>query len=315
MSSVAITELVTDCQGLELCVQACQAGLARFIGVPRIQKPGLALTGYAEQLHKARLLVLGGTEIEYLAGIDAPSRRVAVDTVMSSEPAALVITRGLAAPKLLQDRCEEAGVAILSTPLDSNTFIKRVTAWLDEKLSPSTTIHGVMVDVVGVGILLRGPSGVGKSEAALDLVERGHRLVADDVVRVQQLADGTLMASSSRELGHHMEIRGLGIINIAELFGITSVRASKRLDLVIELAEWQQDAEYDRLGIDERTHTLLDTSVAYALLPVRPGRNIASIIEVAARNHLLREMGHNSASRFLERLDKERAQARVRVSD
>ena len=172
-----------------------------------------------------------------------------------------------------------------------------------------------MVDVLEVGILLLGSSGVGKSEAALELVERGHRLVADDVVRVQLRADGTLVGSGTKALGHHMEIRGLGIINIADLFGITAIRDSKRLDMVIELAEWEEGEAYDRLGVDEQTYELLETKMPFLRVPVRPGRNLASILEVAARNQLLREIGHYSARDLLSRLDERLALARAQVSE
>jgi len=317
MERVEVRELlaVDERAALDLEVVAGAAGLDRTIEVPRIQKPGLALAGYAEQLHRSRMLVLGGTEVDYLAGIDDEAKALAVSTVMASSPACLVMTRGLQPPVEFRSACEAAGVPLLVTPQDSASFIKRVTAWLDLQLGESTTVHGVMVDVLEVGILLRGRSGVGKSEAALDLVERGHRLVADDVVRIQARADGTLMASSCQELGHHMEIRGLGIINIADLFGITAIRDAKRLNLVVELVDWREDAEYDRLGIEERNFELLDTLVPMVAIPVKPGRNIASIIEVAARNQLLKDIGHYSAQELLKRLDERRGKARVQVND
>jgi len=316
MATVDIQELVGDEQAdLGLRVRAGNEGLARTISVPRIQKPGLALTGYSEQLHDGRLLALGGTEIDYLAGIDGPGRELGIRTVMASNPACVVITRGLEAPAELIAACESLSVPLLITPLSSNDFITRVTNWLDIKLAPVTSIHGVMIDVLEVGILLLGRSGVGKSEAALELIERGHRLVADDVVRVQLRADGTLVGAGTDALGHHMEIRGLGIINIADLFGITAIRDSKRLDLVVELVDWEDGAAYDRLGVDEQKYELLGAKLPFLRVPVRPGRNLASILEVAARNQMLRDIGHYSARDFLSRLDERLALARAQVSE
>jgi HPr kinase/phosphorylase len=317
MRSIAVKELLDDRDaGLELGLAAGGSGLSnRDIDVPRIQKPGLALTGYSEQLHPGRLLVLGGTEHSYLQHIGAAEQSEAIANVMSAEPACLVLTRGLQPMDTLIEACNGAGVPLLVTPLESSDFIERVKGYLDVQLAPTTSVHGVMVDVLEVGILLLGSSGVGKSEAALELVERGHRLIADDVVQLQLRADGTLVGSSSRELGHHMEIRGLGIINIADLFGITAIRDSKRLDLVMELSDWDDSESYDRLGVDEASHEVLGALVPFLKVPVRPGRNIASIIEVAARNQLLKELGHYSARDFLEKLDERAARARAQVSE
>lgn len=316
MAKVEVQELLNDeSSGLSLEARSGRGGLARTISVPRIQKPGLALTGYAEQLHRGRVLVLGGTEIEFLESIASDGLRVAIEMMLESEPACLVVTRGLEPPQLVCETCEARGVPLLSTPLASADFIKSVTNWLDLQLAPVQSVHGVMVDVLEVGILLLGRSGVGKSEAALELIERGHRLVADDLVKVQLRADGTLVGASSRELGHHMEIRGLGIINIADLFGITAIRDSKRLDLVVELAEWEEGAKYDRLGIEDERYELLGARLPFLHIPVRPGRNLASILEVAARNQLLRDIGHYSARDFLGRLDEKLARARAQVSE
>lgn len=309
---VSIDELLTDpAVTLEASVRAGRAGLDRSVTVPRIQKPGLALAGYTEQLHRRRLLVIGGTEIEYLASIDAPSRQVAVDTVMASDPACLVLTRGLEPPAELATACDARHVPLLVTPLVSAELIGRVTAYLESKLSPATSVHGVLLDVLGVGILLLGKSGIGKSEAALDLVERGHRLVADDIVNIRQQRT-MVYGSGSGIIRHHMEIRGLGIINIKDLFGISAVRDTKKIELVIELAEWDASEEYDRIGLDEHRYSILDLELPMLRLPVRPGRNIASIIEVAARNQLLKFQGHDSAREFQDRLNRAIAEARPR---
>jgi HPr kinase/phosphorylase len=311
LKRVTIDQLVTEPQiELGLSVRHGRGGLDRAIVVPRIQKPGLALTGYREQLHDERLLVLGGTEIDYLDSITPEARAVAVATVMDARPACVVVTRGLPPPVELADACEEADVPLLVSSLASADFIVGVTDFLDSQLSPSTSVHGVLLDVLGVGILLLGKSGIGKSETALDLVARGHRLVADDIVNIRQRAPKLLYGSGSGIIRHHMEIRGLGIINIKDLFGISAVRDTKKIELVVELAEWDSSQEYDRLGLDDQFYRVLGLEIPMLTLPVRPGRNIATLIEVAARNQLLKFQGHNSAQAFQERLNKAIAEAR-----
>jgi HPr kinase/phosphorylase len=313
MLSVKVEQLTTDVTaGLALVLVAGRAGLARRVTVPRIQKPGLALTGYAEQLHPERVQVLGATEIGYLAGLSDEARAKGIDNLVRLSPACLAVTRGLTPPPELVHRCDEGGVPLLSTTLMSSVFIERITRYLEEQLSPTTSIHGVLMDVLGVGILILGKSGIGKSEAALDLVMRGHRLVADDIVDIRKRPPDTIFGSGSDIIKHHMEIRGLGIINIKDLFGIAAVRDTKKIELVCELVEWREDEEYDRLGVEDLTFRVLDVAVPQLRIPVRPGRNMTSIIEVAARNQLLKIQGHHSAREFQDRLNRAIAQARPR---
>jgi HPr kinase/phosphorylase len=301
LAAVAITvgELVEQA-GLDVTAVAGQAGLARLVTVPRIQKPGLALTGWPEQLHDGRVLVLGGTEIEYLAG-HAPAREIGVQTLLASDPACIVVCRGLAPPAELAAAAEARGVPVLVSTLVTADFIAQVTTWMTERLAPAMELHGVLLDVLGIGVLVVGKSGIGKSETALDLVVRGHRLVGDDVIRLRRHGH-QLSGRGAGILGHHMEIRGLGIINIKDLFGIASVREAKVVELVIELHEWDATVEYDRLGFDEHTERLLDVAVPKLRVPVRPGRNLATIIEVAARNQLLKAQGIHSARAFRDQL-------------
>jgi len=306
---VTAAQLVAPEIHLDLRVVAGERGLDRRIAMPRIQKPGLALTGWNEQLHDERLLVLGGTEIEYLDQITPEQRALAVKTVMATRPAAIVVSRGLVPPTELGAACDLAGVALFVSGLVTSELIVRATTWLQDQMAPATSIHGVLLDVLGIGILLLGKSGIGKSETALDLIVRGHRLVADDIVHIRQKA-GFVFGSGSGIIRHHMEIRGLGIINIKDLFGIAAVRETKKLELVVELVDWHADGEYDRLGLEERQYRILDIVVPQVTLPVRPGRNIATIIEVAARNQLLKLQGHNSAKEFQERLNRAIAEAR-----
>ena len=314
--AVSIEELLREAGtdlGLVLC--AGQAGTGRTIMVPRIQKPGLALAGYPEQLHRDRVQTLGATEIEYLKAAAPAARDLGIETVMAASPACVVVTRNLEPPAELVASADRHGVPLALTHLASAEFIAGVTQFLQAKLSPSTSIHGVLLDILGIGVLLLGKSGIGKSEAALDLVARGHRLVADDIVNIRRIGPKLIYGSGSGIIRHHMEIRGLGIINIQDLFGISAVRDVKKIELVIELSDWNQDAEYDRLGIDDEVYSILGEVLPLLRVPVRPGRNVATIIEVAARNQLLKLMGHHSAREFQDRLNQAIADARPRRFD
>jgi HPr kinase/phosphorylase len=296
---LTVGELV-ERKELGVTVVAGERGLDRTVVVPRIQKPGLALTGWPEQLHPQRVLVLGGTEIDYLAD-NEHARTAGVQTLLASEPACAVVCRGRPVPEELRVAAEARGVPVLSSTLSTADFIAAVTTWMSDRLAPTTEVHGVLMDVLGIGVLMVGKSGIGKSETALDLVVRGHRLVADDVIVIRCLRN-QLHGRGAGILGHHMEIRGLGIINIKDLFGISSVREEEKLELVVELHEWDAHAEYDRLGFDEQVESLLGIDVPKLRLPVRPGRNLATLIEVAARNQLLKRQGIHSARAFRDRL-------------
>jgi HPr kinase/phosphorylase len=307
--AVTIEQLVRTSDALDLSVVAGAAGLGRLISVPRIQKPGLALTGWPEQLHEERLLVLGGTEIEYLSGVPPEACALGIATMLSSQPACIVVSRGLTPPRELVVACDDAGVPLLASSLITADFIVRVTGWLQDQMAPQTSVHGVLLDVLGIGILLLGKSGIGKSETALDLIVRGHRLVADDIVHIREKGN-IVFGAGSGIIRHHMEIRGLGIINIKDLFGVAAVRETKKIELVIELVDWAEDEEYDRLGLDELRYDVLGLTIPMLRLPVRPGRSICTIIEVAARNQLLKAQGHHSARDFQERLNRAIAEAR-----
>ena len=224
----------------------------------------------------------------------------------------MAVTKGLPSPEVMVEAAEKTGVPLLHTPLLSSTFIIRVQDFLADALTAQTSMHGVLLDVFGVGILLLGKSGIGKSECALDLVMRGHRLVADDIVDIKRKKLDAVYGSGSEIIKHHMEIRGLGIINIKDLFGVASVRDRKKVELVVELVEWDPQMEYERLGIEERYATILDVDIPSITVPVRPGRNITTIIEVAARNQLLKFQGHHSAQDFQDRLNREIAEVRTR---
>lgn len=304
MTSIKVERLLEKNEyGLDLQLVTGAAGLSRLISSSRIQKPGLALTGFTEHLHEQRVQVFGNTEVSYLRTLPEARQREVLMHLFQADLACVVVTKDLAVPPVLEACCAACNLALMKTSQLSSTFIVQVQAFLEEALTAYASMHGVLVDVFGVGILLLGKSGIGKSEIALDLVMRGHRLVADDVVDVARRKTGVVYGAGNPIIQHHMEIRGLGIINIKDLFGVASVRERKKIELVVELVEWDPHHEYDRLGVEERKFTVLDVEVPLLVVPVRPGRNMTTIVEVAARNHLLKLQGHHSAREFAERLN------------
>lgn len=307
---LSIKDILHDVDfGLDLTLLAGTMGLANAIKTPRIQKPGLALAGFTEHLHTDRIQILGNTEISFLRRVPEEVARRHLEELCAFPIICFIVTMDLDPPECLVRAAENAGIPLLRTTHLTSTFISLLSKYLEERLLPVTHVHGVLVDILGVGALLLGKSGIGKSECALDLVIRGHRLVADDVVRIRKKMPATLVGTATEPLQFRMEIRGLGIINIKELFGISAIREKKIINLVIELMEWDPSHEYDRLGIDEETYSILDVDLQYLRIPVRQGRNLTPIIEVAARNFLLKGMGYNSAREFEENL-LERMEAR-----
>ncbi|MBI5483828.1 MAG: HPr kinase/phosphorylase [Deltaproteobacteria bacterium] len=301
--TLSIQEILNDKEyGLGLTLIGGEQGLLNRVSSSRIQKPGLALAGYTEHLHPDRIQVLGNTEISYLEQIEPQIARQTVGALCSFPISCFIITKGLRPPPVLFEMAIRAGIPLIGSNLQSSTFISLITKFLEERLLPTTHIHGVLVDVLGVGILLTGKSGIGKSECALDLVIRGHRLVADDMVFIKKKMPAALVGQAEEAILHLMEIRGLGIINIKDLYGVSSIRDKKIIDMELELVEWDPDHEYDRLGVDDKTSTILGIEIPHICIPVRPGRNLGSIIEVAARNFLLKGMGYHSARDFQERL-------------
>jgi HPr kinase/phosphorylase len=301
--SLSIQELWDDVEyGLGLTLLAGKQGLSNRVFSPRIQKPGLALAGFTEHFHPDRIQVFGNTEISYLNKIDDRLAVECVRTVCSFPISCFIMTTGLVPPRFFLDSVEAAGIPTFNTSLKSSVFISLISKFLEERLLPTTHMHGVLVEVLGVGILLTGKSGIGKSECALDLIIRGHRLVADDMVYIKKKMPATLVGQSEEAIQHLMEIRGLGIINIKDLYGVSSIREKKIIDILLELTDWDANQEYDRLGIDDCTTSILGVEIPHIIIPVRPGRNLGSIIEVAARNFLLKGMGYHSAQDFQERL-------------
>ena len=281
-------------------------GLDRRIRNARIQKSGLALVGHFHGLESWRVQILGATEISFLESLDDAARVRACRGFAGLRPCAVVLSRGVDPLPELAAACEETDTPLLGTPRKSSTTINALHAFLDERLAPRTRIHGVHIGIFGVGVLLLGRSGIGKSECALDLVMRGHRLVADDVVDCWYRPPGIVMAQAAALLEHHIEIRGLGILNVKDLFGVTSVCEHMPIDLVVLLSDVSDAAgalDYDRLGLEERHYHLLGVDIPEVTIPVRPGRDMATILEIAARNELLKKAGHHGAQAFRERLE------------
>lgn len=297
---VKVSELVRQFQ---LEIVAGEDGLKRVITVDDLYRPGLEMAGYFHYHPKERVQLLGRTEISFLNMLDSEERRNRMVRLCDDESTpCIILTRSLEAPKELIEQSNATNIPVLRSGVATTILSSRITDFLERKLAPTATIHGVLVDVYGVGMLITGGSGIGKSETALELVKRGHRLVADDAVEIRQTSDGQLHGTAPELIRHLLEIRGLGIINVMTLFGAGAVRTQKRIGLVIKLENWQQDKQYDRLGLDEETTRIIDTDIPLVTIPVRPGRNLAVIIEVAAMNFRLKRMGYNAALQFTNKL-------------
>jgi HPr kinase/phosphorylase len=290
---------------LELRLLAGERGLeTREITSPRIQKLGLALAGFTNYIHAGRVQIVGQSEIWYLGQLAPERRREAIRNLSLAQISCVLVTKNLAPPAELIEEAEAAGLPLLQTPLVSSVAINVVTDFLQQSLAPRETRHGVLLDAYGLGVLIEGESGIGKSECALDLIGRGHRLVADDTVEVRRVGEGQLTGCAPELLREHMEIRGLGIINIRDLFGVSAIwSGAKVIGLSIRLERWGALKEVDRLGIEERTVEILGVRVPQVLLPVSPGRNLATLVETAMRVHLLRVRGYNAARDFVARHD------------
>lgn len=303
MSSFLVQELEQNREGqLGLTLMAGRKGLKKRITRQQVQKMGLALTGFVKFIDPERLQIIGNTEMAYLKNLPADEQEKVIHEICSLALSCVVITRNLDIPELLLREADEKEIPLFRTNLKSFEFIERVTKFLEEKMASTTSIHGVLMDIFGVGVLILGKSGIGKSECALDLILRGHQLVADDMVYIQKRSPSSLIGSGFDVIQHHMEIRGLGIINIRSLFGVEAIRERKKIELVMELLEWDTQREYDRLGSEEEKYPILGIELPMLRIPVTPARNLTTIIEVAVRNHLLKGMGYNSALEFEKKL-------------
>jgi HPr kinase/phosphorylase len=303
--------LSPELNDLHLVLVKGDDGLDRTIIRPRVQKPGLAFAGYYEYIKPGRVQIIGESETKYLQSLPARLREKRVRDVAALDVSCFVVTKGIAPIEEFRKECEHRSVPLFTTTSLSSDTINRITYFLEESMAPSITIHSGLLDVYGVGVLLIGDSGIGKSECALDLIYRGHRLIADDTVLVKRHPNEILIGYSSGVLKHFMELRGIGIVNIKDLFGVASTRDTKAIELVVKLEEWVEGAEYDRLGIAGETYELLAVRKPLVRLPVASGRNLALLIEIAARNHLLKLQGYHSAEEFVSSIDRKIAEAGV----
>jgi HPr kinase/phosphorylase len=286
----------------QLEVLSGEAGLKRNIETADLYRPGLEMAGYFAYHPKDRVQILGKTELTFFETLDENTKLERAHLLCDAETPCIVVSRGMEVPGEFVQAAESSGIPLLRSPVATTILISRITGFLETRLAPSTTIHGVLVEIYGIGMLITGTSGIGKSETALELVKRGHRLIADDAVEIHQTADNMLYGKAPELIRHLLEIRGVGIINVMTLFGAGAVRNSKKVSVIVKLETWQQDKEYDRLGIDEELTKILDTSLPLVTIPVRPGRNLAVIIEVAAMNYRLKRMGYNAALQFTNKL-------------
>jgi HPr kinase/phosphorylase len=281
---------------------AGEKGRDRPVDHPRVQKPGLALAGHTHGVVPTRVQILGETELTFLEGLSAEEQRQRVSVLFGLGLSLVVVTRGAEPPEALLQAAQETSTPLAVAEPRSSRAIQAIHHVLDGILAPSETRHGVLMDVHGVGTLLLGPSGIGKSECALFLVERGHRFVADDQVILSLLPTEQILGRAPALLRNHLEVRGIGIINVRDLFGANAVRSEKTLQLVVEICPGSDDEPFDRLGLDERTLDIFGIPVPMLRIPVRPGRNMAVILEVAARNHILKAAGHHGAQKFISTL-------------
>lgn len=279
-------------------------GLVRELKVPEINRPGLELSGFYDNFAYQRIQIFGRGETAYLQKLQQEGKRETLEKLFSCEIPCCVFTHQLEPTRDFIELSENTECAVLQTDLTTSGFTTRVIRVLDNIFAPKQSIHGVLVEVFGIGVLIQGDSGVGKSEVALSLIERSHRLVADDLVEIRRVSGNILMGTGTGVSSHHMEIRGLGIINITHLFGVGAIRDKKQIQVVVKLEEWDSNKVYDRIGAEENTADILGVQVPCLVIPVKPGRNIPVIIETAAMNERLKKMGYYSAKEFTQNITK-----------
>ncbi|MCS7258172.1 MAG: HPr(Ser) kinase/phosphatase [candidate division WOR-3 bacterium] len=307
IKSIYVSTLFRDQkENLKLELIAGEEGLKlRKLVTPDINRPGLALAGFTQEFPKERIQILGSTEISYLKTLSATQRKNAINNVVSFTPPCLIIANELTPPEGLVALANKYKVPVFKSALETTQLIHMLTTYLDYKLAPETYLHGDLVDVYGVGLLLVGESGIGKSECALDLVERGHRLVADDLIKVLKRSEVVIIgfsAAKSPKLKHHIEIRGVGIVDIYALYGIRAIRMQKRIEVQVELVRYTKDLDYERVGIEDKYTEILGVKIPLVQIPVIPGKNLALVCEVIAKNYLLKILGYSPAKSFNEEL-------------
>jgi len=281
---------------LRLELIAGKNGIERkIITVSEVNRPGLSLCGYYEDFAYDRIQVMGAGEIGYLETLTSQERREIFQKMLTYDIPCFIVTRGLKAPQELIEECEKTSTPLLCTSLETPAFVARLVPRLEDEFGPSMLMAGNFVEAFGIGVLILGESGIGKSECALELIRRGHRLVADDAVYLKRVTGHRVLGSNVYPFGHYMEVRGVGIIDVSALFGITAVRARKTVDLVVTLERWEEDKDYDRLGLEDKTYNILNEELPHVIIPVQPGRNTSITVEVAAMNLRAKKMGRHSA--------------------
>ena len=300
MSGVKITDLIEkmDLKNLTPDIDLTD----RHITVPEVNRPALQLTGYFDHFDSVRVQIIGVVENNYLETLDKEQKKQIYTKLLSYEIPCLVYTTSIEPDEELLRQANATGTPVFRTDKKTSPFQAEVIRWLNVQLAPCISIHGVLVDVYGVGVLIRGESGIGKSEVALELIKRGHRLVTDDAVEIRKVSDDTLVGSAPVITKHMIELRGIGIVDVKSLFGVQSVRETQNIDLVITMEEWDKNKEYDRLGLEEEYTEFLGNKVQCHTIPIRPGRNLAVIVESTAINHRQKEMGYNAAQELYRRL-------------
>lgn len=274
----------------------------KAVEVPDINRPALQLTGFFDHFDSERVQIIGYVEYTFLEKLDEETKSYVYDTLLSYKIPCIIFCRDLVPEQMLLEKANEMQIPIFSTDAQTSAFTAELIRWLNVQLAPCISIHGVLVDVYGVGVLIMGESGIGKSESALELIKRGHRLVSDDVVEIHKVSDDTLVGTAPDITRHFIELRGIGIVDVKTLFGVQSVRETQNIDLVITLEDWNREKEYDRLGMEEEYTEFLGNKIVCHQLPIRPGRNLAIIVETAAINHRQKKMGYNAAQELYKRV-------------
>ncbi len=272
------------------------------ISSPEVNRPGLALSGFYEFFEQERIQLIGKAETSYLQSLGASTKRVMLQKFVDASPAAIIYTTGLPVDEVIIERATMRGVPVFRAEVKTSQLLASLISYLNNALAPRITRHGGLVEVYGEGMLLLGDSGVGKSETTIELIKRGHRLIADDAVEIKRVSDKTLVGSAPELIRHYVELRGIGIVDVRRLFGMGAVKETERIDLVIQLESWVEGKMYDRLGMDEEKINILGIEVPCITVPVRPGRNLAIILEVAAMNYRQKRMGYNTAEEFNKRM-------------
>ena len=301
MCSILLSKLVEEFE-LEIIYQASDYEKIRLT-VEDVSRPGLQLAGYFDHFEPMRLQVMGNVESSYIQKLSPDERAITFNRFFSYKVPALLISRNIPVDPLCLEMAKKHNVTLLRSKEATSTIVSAIIAYLKSALAPSITRHGVLVEVYGVGMLLLGESGLGKSEAALELLKRGHRLVADDAVEIRRVSTGVLMGTAPKLIRNYVELRGIGIINVAKLFGMSAVKDENPIDLVVNIVPWNNNETYDRLGMEDKYTEILDVKVPMNTIPITPGRNLAVILEVAAMNCRQRDMGYNPAKEFTEQMN------------